>query len=219
MKKVTTLALSLVFALAASASAQNEQILYLSGHAWEDDGPGGSFPPSNVGDVLNVVGILNDIEAPLVWDTANYSYTLHVRQLVSLGESVFGTTRVSSYSGGLFTIYVDWLPSNHDYGTNPPNATAPATFTDGISTYLDGYFTAFTMTFNTTTQAGSFNGQLAFTGGDVYPLLTATTGWTFGADVANVSPTGYDLQMNGDVYLQVVSVEPQSWGGVKNLYR
>lgn len=218
MKKATTLALTLLLAFAVSARAA-DQILHLSGHAWEDDGVGGSFPPSNVGDVLNIVGILNDIEAPLVWDTANYSYTVHVRSLVSLGESVFGTTHVSSYSGGLFTIYVDFLPSNASYGVNPPNGTVPSTFTDGISTYLDGYFTGFTVTFNTGTQSGSFNGQLNFTGGDVYPLLTATQGWTFGANLANVSPTGYDVQMNGDVYLQVVSVEPQSWGGIKNLYR
>jgi hypothetical protein len=218
MKKVTVLALSLVVALAGSAMADS-QILHLSGHAWEDDGPGGSFPPSNVGDGLNIVGILNDIDAPLVWDTANYSYTLHVRNLTSLGGAVFGTTHVVSYSGGLFTIYVDWLPSNHQYGINPPNGTSPSTFNDGISTYLDGFFTDFTLTFNTGTQSGSFSGTLNFTGGDVYNLLTATNGWTFGANVAGVSPTGYDLQMNGDVYLEIVSVENQSWGGIKNLYR
>jgi hypothetical protein len=218
MKKVTSLALSLVMAFASSALA-NQQILHLSGNAWEDDGPGGTVPPSNVGDVLNVCGILNDIEAPLIWDTANYSYTLWMRGMVSLGESVFGTTHVASYSGGLFTIYVDWLPSNHAYGINPPNATAPSTFNDGISTYLDGYFTDFTMTFNNNTASGSFTGTLNFTGGDVYPLLTATNGWTFGANIAGTSPTGYDLQMNGDVYLAIVAVEPQSWGGVKNLYR
>jgi hypothetical protein len=218
MKKVTSLVLSLVVALAGSAFA-DQQILHLSGNAWEDDGLGGTFPPSNVGDVFNVVGILNDIEAPLVWDTANYSYTQWIRSLVSLGEATFGTTHVATYSGGLFTVYVDFLPPNWQYGVNPPNATAPSTFNDGISTYLDGYFTDFTVTFNTTTASGSFVGTLNFTGGDVYPLLTATNGWTFGANIAGTSPNGYDLQMNGDVYLQVVAVEPQSWGGVKSLYR
>jgi hypothetical protein len=215
MKKATTVALALVFAFASAAFAQSEQILHLSGHSWED----GAFPPSDVDDQFELVGILNDIEEPLVWDTATYSYTLHVRDLVSLGGAVFGTTHVVSYAGGLFTIYVDYLPSNHDYGTNPPNATAPSTFTDGISTYLDGYFTDFLLTFNTSTQAGSFNGTLNFTGGDVYPLLNATEGWTFGANLAGFSPTGYDLQMNGDVSLEIVSVEGKSWGDIKNLYR
>lgn len=218
MKKVTVLALSLVMALAGAASAAN-QILQLSGHAWEDDGPGGTFPPSNPGDGLNIVGILNDIEAPLNWDTANYSYTLHVRNLVSLGSSVVNTTHIVSYSGGLFTIYVDWLPSNHLYGQNPPNLTSPWTFNDGISTYLDGNFTDFTLTFNTASQSGSFSGTLNFTGGDVFASLSATNGWTFGANLAGVSPTGYDLQMNGSVYLEIISVEAESWGGIKNLYR
>src|SRR4029434_5094636 len=75
-------------------------------------------------------------------DTANYSYTWYVRDLSSLGEVIVGTTRVVTYGGGALTIYVDFLPSNHDYGVNPPNATSPSTFTDGFSTYLDGVFTA-----------------------------------------------------------------------------
>lgn len=214
MKKVTIFALALLVT-AGAAQAQTQQILHLSGNSWED----GGFPPSNVGDILYVVGILNDIEEPLVWDTANYSYTCYLRDLVSTGEQVFGTTHVAEYTGGLFTIYVDWLPSNHDYGVNPPNATVPSTFTDGISIYVDGFFTDFTVTLNAATASGSFVGGLTFTGGDVFPLLSSTDGWTFGANIANVSPAGYDLQMNGDVFLEVVSVEEDTWGGIKNLYR
>jgi len=215
MRKVTVLTALALMAMTGSAFAQTNQILHVSGNTWES----GGFPPSNPGDGLNIVGILNSIEYPLVWDTANYSYTMYVRQLVSLGEVNISGTRLASYSGGLFTIYVDWLPSNHDYGTNPPNGTSPGTFADGISTYLDGYFTGFSLSFNDVTQSGSFSGTLNFTGGDVYSLLNATTGWTFGANLAGVSPTGYDLQVNGDVYLTVVGVEEATWGGIKALYR
>jgi hypothetical protein len=215
MKKVTVLALVLLFAVAGSALAVTEQILHMSGEAWED----GAFPPSNAGDVFQAVGLLNDIEQPLIWDTSTYSYTWYARDLVSVGESVFGTTHIADYSGGLLTIYVDWLPSNADYGINPPNGTAPSTFQDGISTYLDGFFTAFTMTFNSATASGQFTGQLTFTGGDVFPLLNATEGWTFGANIAGVSPEGYDLELNGNVSLWVVAVEDESWGGIKSLYR
>lgn len=215
MKKVTALLTLALFAMGSSAIAQQNQILHVSGHSWED----GGFPPSNPGDVAYIVGDLNDIEDPLVWDTANYSYTFYVRSLVAIGESNVGGTRVAPYTGGLFTIYVDWLPSNGDFGINPPNLTSPSTFTDGISVYLDGFFQDFTLTYNDLTQSGSFTGTLNFTGGDVFPLLTATTGWTFGANLAGVSPTGYDLQMNGDVFLAVVGVEDESWGGIKSLYR
>ena len=215
MRKVTVLMAVALVALAGTAFAQTNQILHVSGNSWET----GGFPPSDPGDGLSVVGILNSIEQPLVWDTANYSYTMYVRQLSAVGEVNIGGTRLAAYTGGLFTIYVDWLPSNHNYGTNPPNATVPSTFNDGISTYLDGYFTGFQLSFNDVTQSGSFSGTLNFTGGDVYNLLNATTGWTFGANLAGVSPTGYDLQVNGDVYLTVVGVEQQSWGGIKSLYR
>jgi hypothetical protein len=216
MRKATVLMALISMILASTAFAQPlNQILHVSGNSWES----GGFPPSNPGDTMSLVGILNSIEQPLVWDTANYSYTMYVRALTALGEINIGGTRLASYSGGLFTIYVDWLPSNHNYGINPPNLTVPSTFNDGISTYLDGYFTGFQLSFNDLTQSGSFSGSLNFTGGDVYNLLNATTGWTFGANLAGVSPTGYDLQMNGDVYLTVVSVEEQSWGGIKSLYR
>lgn len=215
MKKVTTLFLALLALAVPTAYAQQTQILHMSGNSWET----GGFPPSNLGDEFSAVGILNDIDQPLVWDTANYSYTWYVRDLSSLGEVIFGTTRYVTYGGGLFTIYVDFLPSNHNYGVNPPNATAPSTFSDGISTYLDGYFVDFTLTYNHATSSGSFAGTLNLTGGDVFPLLDNTDGWTFGSNIAGFSPQGYDLEVNGDVFLSTVSVQEQSWGSIKNLYR
>jgi hypothetical protein len=215
MKKLTAFVFAVLMATAPAASAQDTQILFVSGNAWET----GGFPPSNVGDIFACVGILNDIGDPLIWDTENYSYTWYVRDLVSLGESIYGPVHVASYSGGLFTVYVDWLPSNHDYGINPPNATVPSTFNDGISTYLDGFFTDFTMNFNDDTQSGTFNGTLTFTGGDVFPLLSATEGWTFGSNLAGVSPLGYDVELNGQVELLIVAVEEVTWGGIKALYR
>jgi hypothetical protein len=215
MKRVATFLAAASLALAANAFAQGSQILHVSGHSFET----GGFPPSNPGDQFQAVGDLNDIDVPLVWDTANYSYTFHVRQLVSVGEVNIAGTRVVGYTGGLFTIYVDWLPSNGNYGINPPNGTSPSTFSDGISTYLDGFFSDFTLTYNDITQSGSFTGTLNFTGGDVFPLLSATNGWTFGANLAGVSPTGYDLQLNGDVFLNVVGVEESTWGGIKALYQ
>lgn len=215
MKKATFLTPLFLIVFAVSAYAQDEQILHMSGEAWED----GGFPPSVSGDMLSAVGVLTDIENPLVWDTDSYAYTWYMRDLVSLGATVFGTTHIVSYSGGFLTIYVDWLPSNHDYGVNPPNATAPATFIDGISTYLDGYFVSFSLNFNSATANGSFSGQLNFTGGDVFGLLNATDGWTFGSNIAGFSPEGYDLELNGSVYLQVVGVEQETWAGIKSLYR
>ena len=58
MRKVTVLMAAAFVALAGTAFAQTNQILHVSGHSWET----GGFPPSNPGDGLSVVGILNDIE-------------------------------------------------------------------------------------------------------------------------------------------------------------
>ncbi len=215
MRKMT---LTILFLLAAASSvlAGQHTILFMQGNAWET----GGFPTSEIGDELQAVGILTDIDAPLVWNTAQYSYTWWIRGLISTGESVNGTIHMATYTGGQFTIYVDGLPSNHDYGTNPPNATVPSTFTDGTSTYLDGTFSGFTLTLNEVTGNGSFVGDLLFTGGDVFPLLDDPGGWTFGANISGFSPEGYDLEINGQVFLQgPSSVEPSSWGGIKGMYR
>jgi hypothetical protein len=217
MKKIAMIALLIPGVMMGSdvQAEELEAIIHLSGNSWED----GGFPPSNAGDVFYAVGIINDMEAPLVWDPTTYSYTWYMRDLVSAGETVYGTTHVVNYSGGFFTIYVDNLPSNHDYGINPPNATSPSTFIDYISIYLDGYFDGMTLTYNTSNSSGSFSGTLNFTGGDVFPDLATTDGWTFGSNIGGVSPAGYDLELNGDVYMTVIPVEAASWGAIKSLYR
>lgn len=213
--KTTTAGLVLASFLAVPAWA-TQSIIRVSGNAWET----GGYPPSAVGDQLQAVGIVNEIVAPLYWQPNVHSYTYYIRGLVSLGETIFGTTRVVSYSGGQLTFYRDSLPSNHDYGINPPNLTSPSTFTDGDAIYLDGVFTDFTLVFNSATASGSFSGQLNFVGGIVFPNLTDPNGWAFGSDIAGLSPQGYDLEMNGDVYTNgPIAVDPQSWGGVKALYR
>jgi len=207
--------LALVPFIVAPAMAQ-QSVIEISGHSWET----GAFPPSNPGDEFQAVGIVNDVLAPLFWQPTIYSYTFYMRGLISIGETVFGNTRIVSYNGGLFTIYRDGLPSNHDYGINPPNATSPSTFTDFNALYLDGFFTDFTLTFNNTTGSGSFTGTLNFTGGVVYPHLTDPNGWTLGSDIRGFSPQGYDLELNGAVYTNgPISVDGTSWGNVKSLYR
>lgn len=200
---------------ASTPCLAQQSIIRISGHSWET----GGFPTSQVNDEFQAVGIVNEVVAPLFWQPTIYSYTFAMRDLMSLGETVFGTTSIVSYAGGQVSFYRDALPSNHVYGINPPNATAPSTFEDG-TVYLEGSFTDFTLTFNTTTSSGSFTGTVNFTGGIVFPNLVDPTGWTLGSDLAGVSPTGYDLQLNGNVYLNgPIAVESLSWSRAKALYR
>lgn len=217
MRLATTTAAGILLAACLVAPAAGQQsVIQIAGHAWET----GGFPLSAVDDELQIVGLVTDVSAPLYWQPWQYSFTFAIRDVVSLGGSLFGTTWVVPYAGGLFTIYRDGLPSNHDYGVNPPNATSPSTFMDGNGIYLDGQFTEFLLTYNTATSAGSISGTLDFTGGIVFPNLTDPAGWTFGSTLGNVSPAGYDLYVNGSVYTNgPIAADEATWSGLKALYR
>jgi hypothetical protein len=213
--KTIVASFALASILAAPAGA-TQSIIRVTGEAWET----GGFPPSVVGDELQAVGTVTDISAPLFWQPDLHSYTFYIRDLISVGDAVFGTTHVVSYSGGQLTFYRDSLPSDADYGVNPPNSTSPSTFTNGDAIYLDGLFTDFVEVYDTASGSGSFSGTLNFTGGIVYPHLTDPNGWSFGSNISGFSPQGYDLQLNGNVYANgPIAVDPQSWGAIKNLYR
>jgi hypothetical protein len=202
--------------LAASPLAAEQSVINLSGEAWET----GGFPPSEAGDEFQAVGIVNAIRAPLFWSPDIYSYTWHVSGLASLGETVYGTTRVVGYTGGFFTVHVDWNPANHDYGTFPPNATSPSSFTDGFGIYLYGDLTEVSLTFNSATSSGAFVGEVYFTDGNAFPQIQSPDGWAVGANISGVSPAGYDLELNGRVYVDgPLGVEAETWGALKSLYR
>jgi hypothetical protein len=202
--------------LAAAPLAAEETAINLDGNAWET----GGFPASLPGDELQAVGIVNSIQAPLFWSPDIFSYTWYMRGLLSLGETVYGTTRVATYNGGLFTVYVDWKPSNHAYGVYPPNATVPSTFTDGHGVYLGGELSEFYLTYNSATSSGGFVGELLFTHGNAFPQIQSPDGWAVGANISDVSPAGYDLELNGRVYVDgPVAIEAETWGALKALYR
>jgi hypothetical protein len=205
-----------LLALAAVPAAASTSMIHLSGACWEE----GGFPPSIFGEELTAVGIVTQIKRPLFWSPSRFSYTWHASGLMSLGESVYGDTHVVEYAGGTFRIHVDALPSNATYGTFPPNATSPGTFMDGQSTYLEGNFTSFFMTLNTTTGSGSVFGSLTFTGGNAYPQLESPDGWTVGAQITGSQPAGYDADWNGSLFVEgPLPVENASWGSIKTLYR
>jgi hypothetical protein len=202
--------------LAGSATAQVTTVINFNGRSWET----GGNPPSQFGDQLTSVGNITGVRRPLFWSPSRYSYTFDVSGLVSLGEVIYGTTHIVQYSGGKFRIHVDALPSNAAYGVNPPNATSPATFVDGTATYLEGDFSSFMTTYNTATTSGSLMGSLIFTGGNAYPQLASSTGWTVGAQLGRSAQGGYDTDWNGALYLAgPLATEVASWGQIKSLYR
>jgi hypothetical protein len=204
-----------------ATGAFGQTIINYNGNSWET----GGFPSSSVGDEFEAVGDVTDVAPPLTWDTALYQYTWYAWDLISLGETVVGTEYEVLYTGGQYQIYVDDfepIGTNRDYGTNPPNATAPATFVDATNdpNYLHGNFTYFKVTYDTGSNTGNWEGTLFFDSGTFVNNVGTQDGYTFAAALGPpFPPAGYDLEGGGDIFLTPNSTEPTTWGAIKGLYQ
>ena len=220
MRKTHLLTVAMAL-LANSALAQNAIIDY-QGYAWET----GGLPPSNAGDVLSVVGVVDAIDPRFGVNFGLEEVTVYASNLVSLGQVNLGGGVLSiSYSGGNLDLYRD-PARNHDYGVNPANATAPSTFVDG-ALFLGGTFDSFFLFFDTTSGSGAYEGDVVFNSGSGLAALNQiqANGYTFGGVLSDAAaggnvPAGYDLQVDGVIEVEViVGVEEKSWGAVKSLYK
>jgi hypothetical protein len=188
----------------------------------------GGYPPSEVGDVMMLVGYIEQIGMELDWDMSEVQLTLVISDLVSTGEvDIGGGMWYVIYSGGTLAVIADPYddPGHTDpsYGINPPNATSPSTFMDG-EVYLVGQFTSFYMTYMPTLHVGNFEGYLNWTGGtQLDALYTDPTGYTVAGTVDPLGapvPEGYDLEADGHITFDAaIPREDSTWGRVKNLYR
>ena len=216
--------------LATSVAAQGPTILNIDGFLYESNNAAGvvGFPPSDPGDVLAGVGLVTGIDPPLSWSATDYRYSWVLGSLISTGAyDMGGGELLIVYAGGTLEIVAQAYAAPGytvpDYGTEPPNATAPATFADG-NPYLLGVFTSFYMFYNATTHTGHYEGLLNFTLGSNLGELVNPFGYTLAGTVdpfgAITIPTGYDLEAVGHVdFDSTIPVRDSTWGGVKNLYR
>ncbi len=194
-----------------------------------------SSTPSNqpVGNPLSGVGTVSQFGAPFTDLNAmdpTKEYTIYLYGLSSLGTVTTGSPGLqfysTSYSGGTIEIYEDLSP-DHDYGTNPPNATAPSTFTDG-TLILKGNFTRFVVETNDFTQfqVGNAEGDISWTGGTLLArtftggqpcpgLFTGGLTWR-----PSLLIPGYLFRHDGKIDLNCpVPAEASSWGKIKASYR
>jgi hypothetical protein len=202
--------LSLGFAPGADAAS----LIDFQGYSYEM----GGFPPSNIGDALNFVALVDGLTPPLSWNPAGNEYTLHLSSLTSNGtQQPDPNNIVIEYSGGTLALHED-SSFNSDPGVNPPNASVPSSFTDG-PLYLGGTLTNFKIFFNTQFNSGAFEADVTFdSGGHFGELGAQTTGYTFGGVFIFGVPQGYDLQWDGQILLDAVPVEAVTWGAVKNTF-
>jgi len=231
-----------VVAVPVSAFAQTGTVIDWGpdSYAWETN-YNGTTHLSAPGSVLSAVGVVNGFLGPLSSidpNTPGTEYTYYLTGLTTpLGTQVTAGPTLSVYktvyAGGTIQIWQN-SPRNAAFGTNPPNATVPSTFTDG-TLFLSGTVPSFTVTVTRQNSNGAYvNGNAdggdppngLWTGGSALPLVSAggnpcpfrlTGGW-------DMRPTdvlaGYVSQFDGKIDLNCpTAARASTWGKIKDTYR
>jgi len=212
--------------LAAVPAARAQQLLFdYVGFDYEDP----VVVPGTFGGVGNGyvgLGEVPVLASPLVSDQAAYEYTYVLSGLTAVSRVVSGSFVVVTYSGpGTITLYEDSRSTGtpFDYGVNPPNGTAPPSFTDGTA-ILIGEITDFRYILNTGTGSGSYDARFEAVGGTQLGNIPPDqrTGWTFAGATGNTAsiPPGYAHQVDGQTFLnKPTPARTGSWGEIKRRYR
>jgi hypothetical protein len=227
MRRLATglfLTLCALFAAAPRTAHAQQLLIDYVGFDYEDPNP----DPSGFGELNSGyvgIGEVPNIFAPLVADPTNNYYTYYVSGATAIARQDFGDFVIVDYGTGTLSVFEDSKTSGTlaVYGTNPPNATAPSTFTDGTM-ILQGTLTNFRVVFSTFSNAGSYEGNLDVNGGSQLSLIPEDQrqGWTFSGFTGNATSIapGYVHQVDGQVFLQEPTpAKPASWGMIKARYR
>ena len=224
MSRLVTLLLLAACVLATPNSARAQSLLFdYLGFDYESPNPlPGEFGEDGSGYVG--LGTVPFLFAPLSGNTALNEYTF-VLEGTATGFMTVGNYRIVSYTPGGITIYEDAKAggTTADFGINPPNATAPGTFSDGTP-ILVGTLTDFRFVVNTNDGTGSFEAVFNVTGGTQlanFPL-NQRTGWTFSGSSGNALniPEGYEHQIDGQTFLNAPSkAQRVTWGRLKAGFR
>ena len=228
MKRLAIAILVASFALgtagAHSVGAQALLVDYV-GFDYEDPDPD-STQFGEAGSGYVGVGEVPGVFAPLVADLTNNEYSYYISGLTQTNTQVFGSFLVIDYTPGTLSVYEDSKASGTPltYGADPPNGSAPSTFTDGTQ-ILTGNLTKFRFVFNTANGTGSYEADFEATGGSQIGNipLNQRKGWTFAGATGNSTgiPDGYYHQIDGQVFLDNAPTPAQhtSWGALKAQYR
>ena len=226
MKRFVLLLLLSVLVLPPAVEAQTEEeLLDFEGFDFEDPNLN-TAEFGAVGDGYNMFGLVQSANPTfLTTDFVANEYTVKFCELTSLGFTDFGCFRFVNYGVGRLEVYEDSRTTGTaaDFGINPPNATLPSTFMDGLL-ILGGNVNGFSVTLDNCAGTGSASGDVDFDSGsqlgnipiDAQKIYTFS-GLTSGVPVI---PEGFIHQVTGSIKIeQAVQVEQSSWGRMKALYR
>lgn len=196
-------------ALAQPCDPGSRQFILEFGNSW-----GHNTQNPSAGSALEVVGRINKTTPsnpgrPLNYNTASTSeYTFHITgvdldQFVNNGTAVPDSFRYGS--GGTITVYYDTSKdAPRPPPINPPNATVPALFIDGVP-ILVGTIDNLLITFRdgagtNPDSIGEIRGNVTFTGGDSLSALISPI-WVWNATSADGSfnPAGYNFLWGGEL--------------------
>ena len=165
------------------------------------------------------------------------SFSTMFNGVVGAGEHTYALTRATAssvpYVGGVLEVVFDpharfriyeAAASNGDYGTNPPNGTAPSTFTDG-TLFLGADVNSLVLVYDYNDNSGNFEGLATLDEGSALWVVSPArrAGWVLGGQAGRPNgsiPVGYVNQISGE--MQIPSVVPaahKTWGQIKTLYR
>ena len=219
MKKSLMFVLA-VAALSLSATpllAQGTIDIHFSGYGYEV----GGFDFSDPGDEIHLISHVTSIDAPgaLPYDPVLNEYTLVVTGLISNGEVVDAGVSTIVYNLGLFQIFED-ASMNSDWNELPSIPDPPSSFFDG-TLWLSGPFTDFTMTLWRDLGMGVFEGHISLDGGSAISYFTEEA-YAFGGTLVPPHnpgiPPGYELSLDGEVWVESVATESSSLSQIKGLY-
>ena len=198
MRTISALLLVLLVSFPSGVHGRELVVLDFIGYGWET----AAFPPSEVGDILSIPLIVDNLSASLGIDLGEEELPGYLSGLVSEGaeEIATGLWRVR-YTGGTLSFHRD-TAKDYDFGVFPPNATSPSTFTNG-TLCLGGNLQNFTFYYHEPTGAGSMEASVQFTEGACLDALAGVNpgAVTFGGFLTRQSNgtlvEGYDLQLDG----------------------
>lgn len=230
MKRLAWLLLSM-FALTSVASpafAQREILCGFTGFDYavpQVPGSGIPVPFLSNGDSYFAVGAVTSF-SPLLSGVVipGTEHTFYLFDAVAANTSFSGNVlEVLFQPHARIRLYEDFA-NNLDYGTSPPNATSPSTFTDG-TLIVGADVNQLELVYDYNSNVGIFDGTATLDeGSDLFAIPAGQRGgWLMSGQAGppNSSvPSGYLNQLNGQI--QVPSVTPvahKTWGSIKALYR